>query len=201
MLFRIGNRQTIRADRQEQKKMVIAKHLVNTFYYCLALPEYLPEFKATSASFKYVLDSQQSTAPIVGGFNAMSVRNMTDVNGTRDKNTILMFKGFRTPADTDGELDVSGNIVVRDLKRMYYEEYEVTSLDDKDNVIGSFGGQLHYVDSGDGTATQVPRLTFPITYATGIWKEYSGGYIDWKYFNTGLFLREMTMHSSINISV
>jgi len=31
MLFRIGNRQTIHADRQEQKKMVIAKHLVNTF--------------------------------------------------------------------------------------------------------------------------------------------------------------------------
>ena len=85
-----------------------------------------------------MLDSQQSTAPSVGGYNAMSVRTMTDVNGTRDKNTILMFKGFRTPADTDGELDVSGNIV-RDLKRIYYEEYEVTSLDDKDNVIGSFG--------------------------------------------------------------
>jgi len=123
---------------ERNKKNGYSKAPREYIYYCLALPEYLPEFKATSASFKYVLDSQQSTAPSVGGYNAMSVRTMTDVNGTRDKNTILMFKWFRTPADTDGELDVSGNIV-RDLKRIYYEEYEVTSLDDKDNVIGSFG--------------------------------------------------------------
>lgn len=174
---------------------------INPFelYYTLYLAEYtesIKKRKTSSVSFKYVLDSSQSQASGIGHYNAMSVRTLTNSDGTqRMKNMYIMFKGFRSPNDVDSnEKDENGVIIKRDLKRMYLEEFEITKTDDNGANIGGLSGQLQYQDEGTGTATSVSRLIFPISHAYGIWKEYKGGYIDWQYDNSGLYLRKLTVN-------
>lgn len=162
-------------------------------YYCLFLPEYPGEYKSTSVSFRYTLESNQTQASKVGHYNAMSVRTLTNSDCTRIKNTYLMLKGFRTPNDKDSN-DVQTSEIVRDLKRMYLEEYEITKIDDNGKNIGALSGQLHYQDEGTGTTTTVPRLIFPISDATGVWSKYKGGHIDWTYDNTENYLRTLVLY-------
>jgi hypothetical protein len=178
---------------------------INPFelYYTLYLDEYtesIKKRKTSSVSFKYVLDSSQSQASGIGHYNAMSVRTLTNSDGTqRIKNMYIMFKGFRSPNDVDSnEKDENGVIIKRDLKRLYLEEFEITKTDDNGVNIGGLSGQLQYQDEGTGTATSVSRLIFPISYAYGIWKEYKGGYIDWQYDNSGLYLRKLTVNPPDN---
>ena len=126
----------------------------------------------------------------------MSVRVLSNSDGTqRMKNMYIMFKGFRTPKDADSnEKDSDGKIITRDLRRMYFEEYEITQLDDNGVNIGGLNGQLHYQDEGSGTATSVSKLIFPISNAYGIWKNYKNGHIVWNYNNSGLFLRKLIVN-------
>jgi hypothetical protein len=168
-------------------------------YYSLYLPEYtdvVAKRKHTSVSFQYILNSNQSQASEVGHYNAMSVRVLTNSDGTQRMNDMyLMFKGFRTPSDADSNhRDEDGNIIKRDVKRMYLEEYEITKLDENGINIGGLSGQLHYQDGGSGTTTSVPRLFFPISHAYGIYENYKNGYIDWNYDNTGLYLRKLIVN-------
>lgn len=174
---------------------------INPFelYYTLYLPQYsdaISKRRSTSVSFKYVLDSTQSQAAGVGHFNAMSVRTLSNSDGTqRMKNMYIMFKGFRTPNDADSnEKDNNGNIIQKDLRRMYLEEYTITKFDDNGVNIGGISGQLHYRDEGSGTATSVSKLIFPIYNAYGIWENYKNGYIDWNYDNSGLYLRKLIVN-------
>jgi len=174
---------------------------INPFelYYTLYLSEYTENIikrKTSSVSFKYVLDSSQSQASGIGHYNAMSVRTLTNSDGTqRIKNMYIMFKGFRSPNDVDSnEKDENGVIIKRDLKRLYLEEFEITKTDDNGVNIGGLSGQLQYQDEGTGTATSVSRLIFPISHAYGIWEKYKGGYIDWQYDNSGLFLRKLIVN-------
>ena len=174
---------------------------INPFelYYTLYLPEYTENIikrKSSSVSFKYVLDSSQSQASGIGHYNAMSVRTLTNSDGTqRMKNMYITFKGFRSPNDVDSnEKDENGVLIKRDLKRLYLEEYEITKTDDNGVNIGGLSGQLQYQDEGTGTATSVSRLFFPISHAYGIWEKYKGGYIDWHYDNSGLYLRKLTVN-------
>jgi len=168
-------------------------------YYTLYLPEYTENIikrKSSSVSFKYVLDSSQSQASGIGHYNAMSVRTLTNYDGTqRMKNMYITFKGFRSPNDVDSnEKDEKGTIIKRDLKRLYLEEYEITKTDDNGVNIGGLSGQLQYQDEGTGTATSVSRLIFPISHAYGIWEKYKGGYIDWLYDNSGLYFRKLIVN-------
>lgn len=174
---------------------------INPFelYYTLYLPEYtdaISKRKATSVSFKYFLDSNQSQAAAVGHYNAMSVRTLSNFDGTqRIKNMYIMFCGFRSPADPDSnDKDNNGKIIQRDLRRMYLETFEITRVDDNGVSIGGMSGQLHYRDEGSGTATSAPKLVFPISHAYGIWENYKNGYIDWNYENSGLYLRRLVVN-------
>lgn len=178
---------------------------INPFelYYSLYLYEYtesIKKRKTSSVSFKYLLDSSQSQASGIGHYNAMSVRALTNSDGSqRIRNMYITFKGFRSPNDVDSnEKDENGVIIKRDLKRLYLEEYEITKIDDNGVNIGELSGQLQYQDEGTGTATSVSRLIFPISHACGIWKEYKGGYIDWHYDNTGLYLRKLIVNPPDN---
>ena len=162
--------------------------------YCLFLPAYPDAYVPTSVSFKYALDSNQSLASKVGHYNAMSVRTLCTKDGVAIPNEYIMFKGFRTPNDEDSnELDVNGEPIIRNVKRMYFEEFEITMIDDEGNNIGGLGGQLHYQDEGTGTTTSVPILNFPISQAYGIYSEYLHGNINWLYDNEGIYLRTLTV--------
>ena len=163
-------------------------------YYCLFLPAYPDSFVPTSVSFKYTLESNQSQAASVGHYNAMSVRVLCNKDGEPTPNKYILFKGFRTPNDDDsGDLDVNDQPIIRNVKRMYFEEYEITILDDEGNNIGGLGGQLHYQDEGTGTTTSVPELNFPISHSYGIYSEYLYGNIKWQYDNEGIYLRTLTI--------
>ena len=164
-------------------------------YYSLFLPAYQPNKNIpTSNSFKYIIESNQSQTSGKGHYNAMSVRTLCKKDGSSIINSYIMFKGFRTPGDTDSkELDDFNNPIIRSLKRMYFEEYEITIIDENGKNIGGIGGQLQYQDEGVGTATSVPELTFPINQAYGIYSKYQHGNINWKYDNTGIYLRTLTI--------
>jgi len=194
-MSKISCQSIIRTDTNSQPKK---RPEPQTVYHYLYLPEYGSDSstrQVTSHSFKNQIISNQSTA--YGGHrNVTSVRAMTDEYGNRDPNTIILIKGLRTPADEDGNVDSNGNTIVRDLLRMYYEDYEITSLHPITKAtIGSLTGSLHYVDIGDSTATTTPFQTFPINNATGIWKDYKNGYIKWFYHNnTPLFRRKLIVY-------
>ena len=163
-------------------------------YYCLFLPAYPGEYVSTSVSTTYVAESKQTQASKVGHYNAISVRTLCTKDGVAIPNEYIMFKGFRTPNDEDSnEMVVNGEPIIRNVKRMYFEEFEITILDDEGNNIGGLGGQLHYQDEGTGTTTSVPVLNFPIMQAYGIYSEYLHGNINWQYDNEGIYLRTLTV--------
>ena len=162
--------------------------------YCLFLPAYPGEYVPTSVSTKYVVESKQTQASNVGHFNAISVRTLCTEDGVAIPNSYILLKGTRTPGDVDsGDLDANGKPIIRDVKRMYFEEFEITVIDDEGKNIGGFGGQLHYQDEGTGTTTSVPLLTFSINNAHGIYREYIHGEIVWQYDNEGIYLRTLTV--------
>jgi hypothetical protein len=162
--------------------------------YCLFLPAYPGEYVPTSVSTQYTVESKQSQVAKIGHYNASSVRVLCNKDGVAIPNEYIMFIGFRTPNDQDsGDLDANGNTIIRNVKRMYFEEFEITILDDEGNNIGGLGGQLHYQDEGTGTATSVPVLNFPIMQAYGIYSEYLHGNINWQYDNEGIYLRTLTV--------
>ena len=163
-------------------------------YYCLFLPAYPGEYVPTSVSTKYMVESKQTQASKVGHFNAISVRTLCTEDGVAIPNSYILLKGIRTPGDVDsGELDANGKPIIRDVQRMYFEEFEITILDDEGTNIGGLGGQLHYQDEGTGTTTSVPILNFPISQAYGIYSEYLHGNINWQYDNEGIYLRTLTV--------
>jgi hypothetical protein len=207
--MRPGSMAIIRSDINSEPPK---KPEQQTLHYYLYLPEYGGDSitrQATTHTFNFQISSNQSTDPLVGSYNAtisnlsidsllgsynaISVTTMTDEYGNRDPNTIILIKGSRTPGDEDGFFDSNGNIIQRDLQRMYYEDYEITSLHPITKAtIGSMKGSLHYVDAGNGNATTQPVLIFPIDNATGIWKDYKNGFIKWFYYNdTALYHRKL----------
>tara|TARA_R110002074_G_C12231780_1_gene638338 strand:+ start:60 stop:710 length:651 start_codon:yes stop_codon:yes gene_type:complete len=162
--------------------------------YCLFLPAYPGEYVPTSVSTKYVVESKQTQASKVGHFNSISVRTLCNIDGSSISNSYILLKGIRTPGDVDsGDLDANGKSIIRDVKRMYFEEFEITVIDDEGKNIGGFGGQLQYQDEGTGTTTSVPLLTFPINQAYGKYSEYIHGEIVWQYDNEGIYLRTLTV--------
>ena len=162
--------------------------------YCLFLPAYPGEYVPTSVSTKYVVESKQTQASKVGHFNSSSVRVLCNKDGVAIPNSYILLKGIRTPGDQDsGDLDANGKPIIRDVKRMYFEEFEITMIDDEGKNIGGLGGQLHYQDEGTGTTTSVPVLTFSINHAHGIHSEYIHGEIVWQYDNEGIYLRTLTV--------
>ena len=163
-------------------------------YYCLFLPAYPGEYVPTSVSTKYVAESKQTQASKVGHYNVMSVRNLCNKDGVAIPNSYLLLKGIRTPSGKDSEdFDATGKPIIRDVLRMYFEEYEITVIDGEGKNIGGLGGQLHYQDGGPGTTTSVPILNFPISQAYGIYSEYLHGNINWSYDNEGIYLRTLTV--------
>ena len=80
-----------------------------------------------------------------------------------------------------------GNIIDRNLKdSLYLEKYHITKIDPVTKItVADIGGSLQYTDgSGGGSTTCIPRLIFPIHYASGEWKHLRDGYIEWNYNNT-----------------
>ena len=183
--FRIGNRQTLSADthvaycKQEpsdQEKL--------TLYYCLLLKEYdQPVYSI--ASFSYLLNSSQSLDVNTGHSNAMNVATLTDEQCNPLVHQTISIKGFRTPGDADAnQFDENGSLIVRNLSRMYLEEYVITFYDKETKKnIGGISGALSYVDDGDGIETTVSNLTFPISGAYGVLEKFLNGKIEWTYYN------------------
>ena len=162
--------------------------------YCLFLPAYPDEYVPSSVSTRYMVESKQSQVAKIGHYNGSGVRVLCNKDGVAIPNEYIILIGFRTPNDQDsGELDANGKPIIRNVKRMYFEEFEITILDDEGNNIGGLGGQLHYQDEGTGTATSVPILNFPISQAYGIYSEYLHGNINWQYDNEGIYLRTLTV--------
>ena len=157
-----------------------------TMYYCLALPEY-DYFVSSSISFKDIIDSYQSKDAKSGCFTATSVRCMTDENGDPMDGMYIMIEGVRTPNDKNAlQTDKDGNIIDRNLKdSLYMEKYHITKIDPiTKRSVAQLGGNLQYTDgSGTGATTCIPRLIFPIHYASGEWTPLEKGYIEWNYDN------------------
>ena len=182
----------------EHKKEYPSDIILN---YCLFLPDYPNKFISSAVSFKHSFESKQS----LGHYNSMSVRTLCDNDGNSIENQYIMFKGFRTPNDEDSNnLDENGELIVRNVKRMYFEEYEITVVNDKGINVGGLGGQLHYQDEGNGekinTLTTVDTLNFPITQAYGIYREYMGGNINFVYDNVGIYLRTLTVSPPVALT-
>jgi hypothetical protein len=157
-----------------------------TMYYCLALPQY-DYFVSSSISFKDIIDSYQSKDAKSGCFTATSVRCMTDENGDPMDGMYIMIDGVRTPNDKNAlQTDKDGNIIDRNLKdSLYMEKYHITKIDPiTKRSVAQLGGNLQYTDgNGKGSTTCIPRLIFPIHYASGEWAPLENGYIEWNYDN------------------
>ena len=157
-----------------------------TMYYCLALPQY-DYFVSSSISFKDIIDSYQSKDAKSGCFTATSVRSMTDENGDPMDGMYIMIDGVRTPNDKNAlQTDKDGKIIDRNLKdSLYMEKYHITKIDPSTKrSVAQLGGNLQYTDgSGTGATTCIPRLIFPIHYASGEWAPLENGYIEWNYDN------------------
>ena len=157
-----------------------------TMYYCLALPQY-DYFVSSSISFKDIIDSYHSKDAKSGCFTATSVRCMTDENGDPIDGMYIMIDGVRTPNDKNAlQTDKDGNIIDRNLKdSLYMEKYHITKIDPiTKRSVAQLGGNLQYTDgSGTGATTCIPRLIFPIHYASGEWAPLQNGYIEWNYDN------------------
>ena len=157
-----------------------------TMYYCLALPQY-DYFVSSSISFKDIIDSYQSKDGKTGCFTATSVRCMTNENGDPIDGMYIMIDGVRTPNDKNAlQTDRDGNIIDRNLNdSLYMEKYHITKIDPiTKRSVAQLGGNLQYTDgSGTGATTCIPRLIFPIHYASGEWAPLQNGYIEWNYDN------------------
>ena len=159
-----------------------------TLYYCLELPAYQNKYFVSSAiSFMNLIDSYQSKEKAKGIFNATSTRCMTDQNCSPIDGIYITIQGFRTPNDRNAlQKDRDGNIIDRNLKEsLYLEKYHITKIDPiTKQTVADIGGILQYTDgNGGGSTTCVPRLIFPIHYASGEWKNLRDGYIEWNYDN------------------
>ena len=157
-----------------------------TMYYCLALPQY-DYFVSSSISFKDIIDSYQSKEEKSGCFTATSVRCMTNENCVPMDGIYIMIDGIRTPNDQNAlQTDKNGNIIDRNIKDpLFMEKYHITKIDpNTKRSVAQLGGNLQYTDgSGTGSTTCIPRLIFPIHYASGEWSHLQNGYIEWNYDN------------------
>lgn len=174
-----------------------------TLYYCLALPAYQNEYFVSSAiSFIDLIDSYQSKEKAKGIFNVTSTRCLTDKNCSPIDGMYITIQGIRTPNDTNAlQTDRDGNIIDRNLKdSLYLEKYHITKIDPVTKItVADIGGSLQYTDgNGGGSTTCIPRLIFPIHYASGEWKYLRDGYIEWNYNNTKEtnYLRELRFFSA-----
>ena len=126
--------------------------------YCLFLPAYPDEYVPSSVSTRYMVESKQSQVAKIGHYNGSGVRVLCNKDGVAIPNEYIILIGFRTPNDQDsGELDANGKPIIRDVQRMYFEEFEITILDDEGTNIGGLGGQLHYQVEGTGTWSNTNR--------------------------------------------
>jgi len=176
--------------------MIKIKRPSLTLYYCLALPAY-KYFVSSAISFIDLIDSYQSKEKANGIFTVTSTRCMTDQNCTPIDGIYLTIEGFRTPNDTNAlQTDKEGNIIDRNLNdSLYLEKYHITKIDPVTKItVADIGGSLQYTDgNGGGSTTCVPRLIFPIHYASGEWKHLRDGFIEWNYNNTkeSNYIREL----------
>ena len=112
---------------------------------------------------------------------------MTDENGDPMDGMYIMIDGVRTPNDKNAlQTDKDGNIIDRNLKdSLYMEKYHITKIDPiTKRSVAQLGGKLQYTDgNGTGSTTCIPRLIFPIHYASGEWGPLQNGYIEWNYDN------------------
>lgn len=179
-----------KTDNQEITIIPITTRLpFLTMYYCLALPAYQNEYFVSSAiSFMNLIDSYQSKEKVNGIFNATSTRSITDKNCSPIDGMYITIEGFRTPNDKNAlQKDRDGNPIDRNLKdSLYFEKYHITKIDRvTKQTVADIGGSLQYTDGdGRGSTTCIPRLIFPIHYASGEWKNLRDGYIEWNYNNT-----------------
>lgn len=160
-----------------------------TLYYCLALPAYKEQyFVSSSISFQNLIDSYQSKEKNNGIFTTTSTRSITDKNCSPIDGMYITIEGFRTPNDKNAlQKDRDGKIIDRNLKdSLYLEKYKITKIDRvTKQTVADIGGSLQYTDgSGSGPTTCIPRLNFPIHYASGEWKHLRDGYIEWNYDNS-----------------
>ena len=157
-----------------------------TMYYCLALPQY-DYFVSSSISFKDIIHSYQSKEEKSGCFTATSVRCMTNENCVPMDGIYIMIDGIRTPNDQNAlQTDKNGNTIDRNIKDpLFMEKYHITKIDpNTKRSVAQLGGNLQYTDgSGTGSTTCIPRLIFPIHYASGEWSHLQNGYIEWNYDN------------------
>ena len=89
-------------------------------------------------------------------FSGYSTRNAADINGVPDKNTIINYFGYRTPAN------VSFNVPA------YFDE----TINIKQNKTDFISATSLYEDSGSSSVTSVPFNVFYVTSAAGIFEGY-----------------------------